>query len=91
MVSLGDTFCGCGCGHGCGDLFALTLEGSQPSNVQWFPPIITFFCGCGHDLFALKSTLSVGMGVTIGCCLLVLALDICVGIGCVIVGCVSWV
>ena len=47
------------------------------------------FCGCGHDLFALKSTLSVGMGVTIGCCLLVLALNICVGIGCGIVGCGS--
>ena len=47
------------------------------------------FCGCGCDLFALKSTLSVGMGVTIGCCLLVFALDICVGIGCVIVGCGS--
>ena len=39
--------------------------------------------------FALKSTLSVGMGVTIGCCLLVMALDICVGIWCVIVGCGS--
>ena len=49
------------------------------------------FCGCGRDLFTLKSTLSVGMGVTMGCCLLVLALDICVGIGCVIVGCHYWV